>query len=99
VELPRSPSPTGYQGSPHLAKTRHSPGSNGSVSKYEGTIAQERKAGRDILSATDGKQVSSWGGMRNDAAHDPVKFGMDRTVPEVRIMVEGIRQFVARVVA
>ncbi|MBI5487905.1 MAG: hypothetical protein HY905_11280 [Deltaproteobacteria bacterium] len=74
------------------------PPGDGSITKYEGAIAQERKAGREILSVTDGKQVTSWGGMRNDAAHDPVRFGTDRTVPEVRIMVEGIRQFVARVV-
>ena len=73
------------------------PTGNGSIGAYERAIAQERKAGQEILSVTVGKQVISWGGMRNDAAHEPVKFGKNRTAPEVRLMVEGIRQFVVRV--
>jgi hypothetical protein len=73
------------------------PTGDGSITKYEMAIAQERKKGREILSATDGKLVTSWGGMRNDAAHDPVKFSTTRTTDDVRLMVQGIRQFIARV--
>jgi len=65
-----------------------------SISGYEQALATERKAGREIISANDGKNVTSWGGWRNDAAHTPATF--TRSKAEVRVLVEGIRQFVSR---
>lgn len=69
---------------------------DGSISKYDQAIAQARNAGTvEVYSATDTKLVTGWGGIRNDATHEPTKFS--RSPAEVRLMVEGIRQFVARV--
>ncbi len=68
---------------------------SGSISKYDGAIASARKNGTvSVYSLTDSKQVTAWGGMRNDAAHSPGNYS--KTEPEVRMMIEGIRQFVAR---
>jgi hypothetical protein len=36
----------------------------------------------------------AWCGLRNEAAHDPGNF--KRTKEEVKLMIEGIRQFIAR---
>ena len=69
---------------------------DGSISKYDQAIAQARNAGTvEVYSATDCKLVKGWGGIRNDAAHKPTKF--THPAVEVRLMVEGIRQFLARV--
>ena len=68
---------------------------DGSISKYDGAIAQERnKTGQGIYSVADSKSVIAWGGKRNDAAHDPGGFA--HTNAEVRLMVDGLRQFIAR---
>jgi hypothetical protein len=68
----------------------------GSIAKYDGAIAKARNDGPvEVYSATDTKQVVAWGGIRNDAAHDPTKF--TRTPEAVKLMVDGIRQFIARV--
>ncbi len=67
---------------------------DGSISKYEGALAQARNSGTEIISATDCKQVIAWGGIRNDAAHSPATF--KRSEEQVDLMVEGIRQFIAR---
>jgi hypothetical protein len=68
---------------------------DGSISKYDGVIAQARNAGSvTVYEPTDGKLVLAWGGMRNDAAHDPGAFS--RSADEVRRMIEGIRAFIAR---
>jgi hypothetical protein len=66
----------------------------GSISKYEGALAIARNAGSEIISKTDGAVVKGWGSIRNDAAHDPINF--KHTADEVRLMVDGIRQFLAR---
>jgi hypothetical protein len=67
----------------------------GSISKYDGAIAQARNLGTvTAYSVTDSKQVSVWGGMRNDAAHDPGAFSSSRD--EVGRMIEGIREFIPR---
>ncbi|HYO70447.1 MAG TPA: hypothetical protein VEU33_30640 [Archangium sp.] len=66
----------------------------GSITRYESALAQSRNSGNEIISSTDGKLVTSWGGMRNDAAHSPGTF--NRRADEVRLMVDGIRHFVAR---
>jgi hypothetical protein len=70
------------------------PAGTGSISKYRGALDGERKARREVISATEAKLVEGWGGRRNDAAHDPSTFAA--TEPEVRIMVEGIRTLIAR---
>ena len=69
--------------------------SPGSIEKYNNMIGQHRKSGNEIYSVNDGKSVTAWGGLRNEAAHDPGNF--TRTPEEVRLMIEGIRQFIARV--
>jgi hypothetical protein len=69
---------------------------DGSISKYDGAMAQARNTGTvTVYSATDSKLIGAWGKIRNDAAHDPTNF--TRTVDEVRRMVEGIREFMARI--
>lgn len=66
----------------------------GSISKYDGVIAQARNQGNVVYSATDSKSVMLWGGMRNDAAHDPGAFRS--SMQDVRRMIEGIRDFISR---
>jgi hypothetical protein len=66
----------------------------GSIEKYDGAIAQARNAGNEIYSANLGKLVKAWGGMRNDAAHDPG--GFKWTEEDVRRMIEGVRDFIER---
>ena len=67
---------------------------DGSISKYNGAVGQARKANPSLYSVTDGKLVESWGGLRNDAAHTPKEF--NRTKDEVKLMIDGVRQFIAR---
>ena len=66
----------------------------GSISKYDAAIAQARNAGNEIYSANLGKLVTGWGGIRNDAAHDPGNFPWSKE--DVRRMIEGIRDFIER---
>lgn len=70
-------------------------GGDGSINKYDAAIAQARNLGTAApYAATDSKQVSVWGGMRNDAAHDPGSFS--RSKDEVRRLIDGIREFIPR---
>ena len=79
----------------HLCNTNSlSWSGHGSISKYDGAIAQERNNGNEIYSRADTNQVGAWGGHRNAAAHDPTNF--NRSKDETTLMIEGIRQFVAR---
>lgn len=66
----------------------------GSISAYNQAIGQERKKGNEVYAKADGDQVESWGKLRNEAAHAPGTF--TRTKPEVELMIQGIRQFIAR---
>jgi hypothetical protein len=66
----------------------------GSLEKYNQALSQARNSGVETISLTDSKEVTSCGGCRNDAAHERTKF--PRSADEVRLMVQGIRQFVAR---
>jgi hypothetical protein len=66
----------------------------GSIAKYDGAIAQARNKGNEIYSANLGKHVTAWGGMRNDAAHDPGNFKWSEE--DVRRMIEGVRDFIDR---
>jgi len=68
----------------------------GSIAKYDQAVAQARNAGTvEVYPTTDSKVIGGWGGLRNDAAHHPTNF--TRTVDDVRRMIEGIREFIARV--
>lgn len=68
---------------------------DGSISKYDGAIAKARNDGTTtVYSVTDGKLVTAWGGIRNEAAHTPAEF--NRSVDEVRRMIAGIRELMAR---
>lgn len=80
----------------HLCTRHNIPfAGNGSISIYEGAIASARNAGTITLyDKSDSKQVTAWGGMRNDAAHEPLKF--TRSKDDVSLMIGGIRQFVSR---
>jgi hypothetical protein len=71
------------------------PAGDGSIGKYDGAVAQARnQSPPGVYSTTDSKLVGGWGGIRNDAAHSPTTFTL--TADDVRLMIEGIRQFVAR---
>jgi hypothetical protein len=81
----------------HLC-TRNGLGWNGdgSIAKYDGAIAQARNNGVvRVYETIDTHLIGGWGSMRNTAAHDPTNYR--RTVDEVRGMIDGIRQFIARV--
>lgn len=63
---------------------------HGMIEKYKNALV----ADPPILDKGDGKNVTGWGDTRNRAAHTPSEF--DRTDAEVRLMIEGIRQFIMR---
>lgn len=67
---------------------------HGSIDKYKGLLDGARKAGNEVISKGDGKLVVAWADDRNTAAHDPTSFA--RAADEVRLMISGIRQLVAR---
>jgi hypothetical protein len=68
---------------------------NGSTSAYNQAIARARKSGVEIYSKADVDLIESWGKTRNDAAHDPGNF--KHTKDLVKLMIEGVRQFISRV--
>jgi hypothetical protein len=69
---------------------------DGSIEKYNRAIGEARNAKTvEVYSASDSKLVTGWGGLRNNAAHDPINFRL--TPQEVGLMIESIRQFSARV--
>jgi hypothetical protein len=70
---------------------------HGSIEKYKNALAQARTGGNEIISASDEKQVTAWGGFRNDAAHKPVEF--QRSVDSVRLMIDGVRLFINKYTA
>ncbi|MEQ9080473.1 MAG: hypothetical protein RLP09_41795 [Sandaracinaceae bacterium] len=67
---------------------------HGSIDKYKGLLDSSRKNGDEIVSKNDSKQLVGWAGLRNTAAHDPTRF--EHSLEEVRLMISGIEQFVAR---
>ena len=67
---------------------------HGNIDKYKSLLDVARKNGHEVITKGDGKLVTAWGDDRNIAAHNPTKFG--KGGPEVKLMIEGIRQFVAR---
>jgi hypothetical protein len=68
---------------------------HGSIERYNNLIGQARKAGNEIYSVGDGKQVTSWGDIRNEADHRPLPF--QKTREEVSLMIQGVRNFLSRV--
>jgi hypothetical protein len=67
---------------------------DGTISKYNSSVGQARKANPILYSANDGKLVEAWGGYRNEAAHKPGDF--NRSKDDVKRMIEGIREFIGR---
>jgi hypothetical protein len=67
---------------------------NGSISKYNDVIAQARKNGTEVYSASDVKHVTAWGGLRNEAAHTPQAFSATNT--QIEQMIGGVREFIKR---
>jgi hypothetical protein len=69
----------------------------GSINAYNCEIARARNNGLTTnITAADTSQVTSWGQMRNDAAHDPGKF--NGTKEQVDLMIRGIRSFITRTI-
>jgi hypothetical protein len=68
---------------------------SGSIENYNMALARARKAGNEVCTLGDTKQVTSWGESRNKAAHDPGNFKQDAAA--IQLMTAGIRQFIARV--
>lgn len=64
------------------------------ISAYDQAIAGARKAGNEIYTLGDSKQVIAWGDRRNKAAHEPLQFKDDQRV--VTLMIDGVRQFILR---
>jgi hypothetical protein len=69
---------------------------HGTIDKYNTAIAQARNSGVTIYEKPEQSQVTGWGQLRNEAAHDPAGFSSARTKPEVQLMIDGIRQFIVR---
>ncbi|WP_147443526.1 hypothetical protein [Corallococcus sicarius] len=67
---------------------------HGSLSAYERALGQARNNGNEVISASDGKLITGWGGLRNTAAHEPIKFTLGST--EVGLVIMHIREFIAR---
>lgn len=66
---------------------------HGSIEKYNAAIGKRRNEGTELLSANQSKMVTAWGGYRNDAAHDPIRFAGEQSKESVRTIIDGIRQF------
>ena len=68
---------------------------DGSISKYKQSLDQARNQGlQSLVTSSDSSLIESWGKDRNTAAHRPTAF--TRTPAEVRLAIEGIRQFLVR---
>lgn len=66
---------------------------HGSIEKYNAAIGKRRNEGTEVLTVNQSKMVTAWGGYRNDAAHDPIKFAGEHSKESVRTIVDGVRQF------
>jgi len=72
------------------------PSGHGSIEKYNAAIAQARNGGVVIYEKPEQSSVTSWGQLRNEAAHDPSRFMSARTKADVRPMIEGVRFFIGK---
>lgn len=70
---------------------------HGSIEKYNTAIAQRRKTAPVPLDLSHTKLVTAWGGLRNDATHDPLSFGNGKkhTKDSIAATVLQIRGFLA----
>lgn len=70
----------------------------GSITNYSKAIAAARNTGTCTVlwEKTTTKRIEAWGGMRNDAAHDPTKFANEHDARDVRRMIEDVRSFLER---
>jgi hypothetical protein len=66
---------------------------SGSISSYNDAVSREARKGANLYDKNDAKQVTAWGGIRNEAAHKPGEF--KRTKERIDLMIQGIRQFIA----
>lgn len=66
----------------------------GSIEKYNNAVGSARRAGAQVYDVNDGKLVTAWGGIRNEAAHDPA--GFKRSSAEIDQMLTGVLGFLAR---
>jgi hypothetical protein len=71
---------------------------HGSIEKYNTAIAKRRNEGTELLNPNQTKLITAWGGLRNDAAHDPIEFQSAHTRASVKNTIDGIRLFLALVV-
>jgi hypothetical protein len=67
---------------------------HGTIEKYRGVLDTARNAGTEIVSKGDAKQLSAWADDRNVAAHTPTEF--TKNAAAVKLMIDGVRQFVER---
>lgn len=81
----------------HFCETQDPPievEGHGSIEKYNGAIAKRRKEGADIPITQDHtKAITTWGGLRNGAAHKPLEFEKDHSKESVRNTIEAIGLF------
>lgn len=67
------------------------------IENYKAALEREHKTDATKgIGTSDAKSVTAWGGLRNDAAHKPDEFIKTRTEAEIRVLIESIRQFIAR---
>ena len=67
-----------------------------SIAKYEKEISAARNLGQPVpYEPVDSKNILAWAGFRNAAAHTPTT--ANATPEQIRLMLEGIREFIARV--
>lgn len=68
---------------------------HGAIEKYNKAISGERNKGTTLYEKSDASAITGWSQKRNEAAHKPDQF---RATPEeVRLMIDGVRNFIARV--
>ena len=71
------------------------PPGDGSINKYKQVLDQARNNGiQNLVTSSDSSMIESWGKDRNTAAHTPTAF--TKIPSEVRLAIEGIRQFLVR---
>jgi len=67
----------------------------GSISAYQQALSAASKSPPELISKSDAKDITAWGHRRNKAAHKPTEFTF--TPADIRLMVQGVRMFVRRV--
>ncbi len=70
---------------------------HGSIEKYNSALSKRRNEGTELLTASQSKMITTWGGLRNDAAHDPITFATAQTKATVKNAIDAIRMFLGTV--